>query len=295
VRELILDALSYIGAGSWAGLREMAQSLAPGERYLASEAARAFAALGHIDLTLDPRTRRPAAWRIAPATLVETSDGSWVLAGARSDRLVEALLSTSHAPAAIEGAELGLPVIRLRPGSVDALLALAMELESKGMRLAISEGFPLRLASRLPALAGLLDLAESYRLGADGVERLDLASRQWVAAGEARGSGAYRVEHHGRLCGVISDNECAVMRITDALTAKHLAAATAGSPLVAYDSDRQVLSVPLGAELPGLLDRVATLCSGAPALVQRDSWTVHYPCVPPAVAGQLQRALGIAS
>ncbi|MCA1197851.1 hypothetical protein K9B35_07720 [Sphingomonas sp. R647] len=290
---LMLDALSYIGSGSWAMLREMTQSLAPDQPYLAPEAARALAALGHLDIALDPRTQRPASWQVAPATLVEASDASWVLAGSRSDRLVGALLAAAGTAASIEGEAEGLPVVRIRPNDPDALLEIVTDLEEQGFLVAISERFSERLAQRLVPLEALLPAAELFRLGGDRVERLDLGSRQWIDAGDGRGAGAYRVQHYARLCGVVQHGEDGMMRITDPLSAKHIAAAQAGTPLVAYDPVGGVLSVPIGAELPGLLDRVATLCSGAPALVRRDSWSIQYLSVPPEVAGHIQRSLGL--
>lgn len=288
---LMLDAMSYMGAGSWAGLREIAQSLAPDEPYFAAEAARALSALGHIDIRLDPRTQRPAAWQIAPATLVETCDGSWVLAGARSDQLVEALMSAQGANVTIEGEEL--PVIRIRPASVDALLELVEGLEGRGLAIATSERFAERVAEHLPPLADLLSRAERFQIGSAKVERLDFGSRQWIEAGDARGAGAYRVEHHGRLHGVSQAGDPGIMRIVDPLSAKHLAAAQAGAAFVAYDPVAQILAVPIGSELPMMLDRVATLCSGAPALVRRELWSVQYLFVPSIVAGHIQRSLGL--
>ncbi|MGQ2941857.1 MAG: hypothetical protein ACT6Q7_10155 [Blastomonas fulva] len=288
---LMLDAMSYMGSGSWAGLREIAQSLAPNEPFFAAEAARALSALGHIDIRLDPRTQRPAGWQIAPPTLVETCDRSWVLAGARSDRLIEALLSVPDTNLAIEGEEL--PVIRIRPASVVALLELVEALEEQGLAIATSERFSERVVEHLPLLAGLLPLGERFQIGHAKVERLDLGSRQWTEAGEDRGPGAYRVEHHGRLHGVSQAADPGIMRIVDPLSAKHLAAAQFGATFVAYDPTEQILTLPLGAELPMMLDRVATLCAGAPALVRRELWSVQYLCVPPIVARHIQRSLGL--
>jgi hypothetical protein len=292
--DLMLDALSYMGSGSWAALREMAQALQPDQPWLAAETARTLSALGHVDVVLDRRTQRPASWHVAPATLIETCDGSWVLAGARSDRLVDAMLGASSVRSARESGDAGLTVIRAWPSDEDALLELAGELEASGVLIGLSERFSERLARNLPLLAGMLSSAELFRLGSMDVERLDLPSRQWASAGEDRGPGAYRTHLHGRLHGTIAGEDASgIMRVTDMLSSKHLAAAQARVPLVAYDRATQLLTVPIGAELPGLLDRVATLCSGAPAFVQRDAWQVHYPSVTLAVAGQIQRCLGL--
>jgi hypothetical protein len=292
--DLMLDAMSYMGSGSWAALLEMARALQPDQPWLAGEAARAFSALGHVDIVLNPRTQRPASWHMAPATLVETSDGSWVLAGARSDRLMDAMLGASSVRTAREGDSQGLTVIRAWPADENALLELAAELEASGVLIGLSERFSERLARYLPPLAGLLRSGEPFKLGSADVERLDLPSRQWASAIEERAQGAYRTHLHGRLHGVITGEDApSIMRVTDMLSSKHLAAAQASAPLVAYDRETQLLTVPMGAELPGLIDRAATLCSGAPAFIRRDTWLVHYPSVPSSVAGQIQRCLGL--
>jgi len=188
----------------------------------------------------------------------------------------------------------GLAVFRLRPPDEDVLLELAAELEASGFSIALSERFSERLAPQLPCLPDILADAEPLRLGTTGVERFDQRSYGWVDAAEERGPGAYRAQLHGKLHGLVTGDDAPdVMRVIDPLSAKQLAAVQAGMPLVAYNPAQQLLSVPIGAELPGLLDRVATLCSGSPAFQRRDSWTTHYPSVPPSVAGQIQRCLGL--
>jgi len=292
--DLLLDAVSYMGSGSWAAMREMAQVLAPDRPWIATEALRVLSALGHLDIALEPKTQRPISWHIAPASLVETCDGSWVLAGARSDRLVDALLRVGALEEGRDTPNEGLAVFRLRPPDEDVLLELAAELEASGFSIALSERFSERLAPQLPCLPDILADAEPLRLGTTGVERFDQRSYGWVDAAEERGPGAYRAQLHGKLHGLVTGDDAPdVMRVIDPLSAKQLAAVQAGMPLVAYNPAQQLLSVPIGAELPGLLDRVATLCSGSPAFQRRDSWTTHYPSVPPSVAGQIQRCLGL--
>ena len=47
---------------------------------------------------------------------------------------------------------------------------------------------------------------------------------------------------------------------------KHLAALDAQASLVSYSVPERSLTVPLGCELPGILERAAVLCSGQPPI-----------------------------
>ena len=73
-------------------------------------------------------------------------------------------------------------------------------------------------------------------------------------------------------------------RLATAQLSKHLAALDHGRPLIAYDQKQQHLLVPLGAELPGLLGRVAVLCTGRLPLTDIKRRVVVYRDVPEDVA-----------
>ena len=79
-------------------------------------------------------------------------------------------------------------------------------------------------------------------------------------------------------------------RVGDSRIVKYLAARELGWSLVGYDRDRQLLIVPWGAQLPGLYERAAVLCSGEPPLKMTDG-TVAYQSVPPVIAAALWRKL----
>jgi hypothetical protein len=73
----------------------------------------------------------------------------------------------------------------------------------------------------------------------------------------------------------------------DARVVKFAAALDSGQSLVGYDKSAQALYVPLGADLPGLYGRAATLASGYPPTENASEHVLQYRDVPPALAGQL--------
>src|SRR5690606_23219302 len=65
---------------------------------------------------------------------------------------------------------------------------------------------------------------------------------------------------------------------------KHIAGLLAQTPMIAYDSKAQTLTVPLGADLPGLYGRTVVAASGLPPTANRGSRSLTYSSVPPELA-----------
>jgi hypothetical protein len=74
-----------------------------------------------------------------------------------------------------------------------------------------------------------------------------------------------------------------LQRCGDYRTIKHIAAATSGSPLIAFDETSKKLTVPLGAELPWLYERAIVLESGL-APVSKTNGQIEYSSVSKTVA-----------
>lgn len=294
--DTLLDALTYARSGSWESLKQMAGAL-DNDPVFAWSAARTLSALGHIDLTLDPRYFRLTAWQIAPTTLVETGDGTWVLAGARSDRLVDHLDSLAGGSLSYEEEAIGPTVLRLRPMGVDAANAIGSALPSPlGGTTRATPRCSARIAAGLPLLRSLLPDLAVARMPSRGHELFDLESGRWRPAPDVPQAGAYRMELHGRLYGFADIDQArrGEVRVVDVLAAKHLAAASGGISLLGYDPDTRLLMTPMGAELPGLLHRVAALASGKAPQLHRQAGLTLYRDVEESVAAHLQRCLGIA-
>ena len=100
-----------------------------------------------------------------------------------------------------------------------------------------------------------------------------------------RKPGAYRTRVFPRTYAFVP-SDSGLARIGNAHLVKHLEAVRSGVPLVAYRPRQRELVVRLGAQLPGLYERVTMLCSGAPPL-RFDDGTLRYADVPPAIAAGL--------
>ena len=79
------------------------------------------------------------------------------------------------------------------------------------------------------------------------------------------------------------------MSVLNARLLKHIAALQNNDPLIGYDSEKESLYVPSGAELPGLYSRSATLASGS--LPRFENGFLVYKRVPADLAATLKRKL----
>jgi hypothetical protein len=294
--DTLLDALTYARSGTWETLKQMAAALHE-DPMLAWTAARSLSALGHIELRIDAQTFRLAGWQIAPSMLVETGDGSWVLAGARSDGVIDQMDELLGGKLSYEEEDGAPTVLRTPVMSVAEAEGLANALLSPlGGEPGVSPRFAVRVSAALVPLRSLLPALAVARMPSHGHELFDLKTGHWQPAPDLPRAGAYRIDLHGRLYGVATADEAraGVMHVVDVLSAKHLAAAAQGVSLVGYDRVARALMTPMGGELPGLLHRLATLASGKPPQLRRQTGTTIYRDVGDDVAAHIQRCLGIA-
>lgn len=293
--DLLLDALSYGSAGRAEQLRALGGEL-DSDPLFAWRAARDLAALGHIDLAYDCKTARLSSWQASPPALAETADGSWVLTGARSATVVQALgrlLEAAGAPLESETPDRGPTVWRSR-ATADLLRALPLS----DLRTPIGEGITLvpaisrRLAAAVPRLRSILATLPAFQIGARSLERFDPISAQWTAAEPDR-PGAYRLDDWGRTYGFASEADLrdGIMRLADAPIVKHLAAQVEGVSLLGYDPERRALTTPLGADLPTVLERAAVACRGVLPRLRTDLGLLEYAGVDTELAERLQAVL----
>jgi len=294
-QDLLLDALSYMGGGRAETLRALGAELNEDDLF-PWRVARDLSALAHLDIELDRDTMRLASWQVTAPALAETTDGSWVLTGARSPRLVSVLRKRL--------AEAGLELARAAPdrgpsiyrvhATLDQLRRITLTDISTplGSGISLASKFTERLLRSAPPLSSVLESLSTMQVGGPHAQRFDLSSARWVDADHDR-PGAYRVENWGRTYGFTSLEDLALqqMRVTEANVAKHLAAREAGVSLLAYEKDRTALTTLLGAELPMLLERAAVACSGTLPRLRADLGQLEYPAVTPAIARALQLLL----
>jgi hypothetical protein len=101
--------------------------------------------------------------------------------------------------------------------------------------------------------------------GGRTLEQFHLPSASWTATDSLAGMGAFRADA-GQGWQYLFRSEEDVhngsVALGDAYLVKHLAAQQNGRPLLAYKSQRNLIVVPVGADLPGLYERAVVLASG---------------------------------
>ena len=130
--------------------------------------------------------------------------------------------------------------------------------------------------------------------GAKRIQRFHLPSSSWVPAASADEPGAYRLDHGFTRTDVFrsqADVEAGTAALGTVQLIKHLAARHAGRAMLAYHPDRQLLAVPLGADLPGLYGRAAVLCSGRMPVPDERQRVLAYRGMPQHVADALNSLL----
>jgi hypothetical protein len=288
--ELLLRALTYARGGSWSLFERLAGQVGE-EPWFALEAARTLASLGHVDLSIDLTTGRPKQWSIGPPVLCLTAAGA-ALSGGRSDGLIARLVED----AAALGGEVDVidgdsapATILVRDLDADELVEVARSLsDACGMEVVVGAGAS-SIAAALPSLAEVEQRLPQLNWPAVGIERFDLDENKWVTAAALDSPGAYkfitRPLRYGFLPSATGGLVCADNRLV-----KWLAARVSNRNLLAYDADHQLLFTRLGAQLPGLYERAAVLCTGR-APVRRVDGTVAYTGVSPQIATLLYRLL----
>ena len=293
--DLMLDALSYGRMGSWRSLQAIAASIddAP---WFAHESARRLEALGHLELDVDLKSLQPKRWMIAPPTIVVPERGPSFLAGSRSVQLVRAVTEVAGI---LDGN------VRVVPQPNGPTVVEIHGLESEGLQLVVDEisetrKLTIRLSTR-PAsrIAALLPRLNSIRRSlpdlttdANRFERFDLHSGRWQSVDQMDRVGAYRLRTRPWVYAVVpklgtSDQRCV---IADVFLAKHLAAGDEAFSLIGYEEGSQTLLASRGGPLPGLLERVAVLCTGRLPIARQDK-TLAYEGVPLEVAEAIWAAV----
>jgi hypothetical protein len=224
--------------------------------------ARALEALGHIEIQRDPSTLLPLEWEIAPTALARTVNG-YFLTGfwpseltERATEAVEAVDGSLHRELQLDG-----PASWFFEG--DQLVEIA---RSDEFAIEFCEEAWRDLASVLPRLSQVVEALPRRPAAVDGrIRWFDLEQARWVDAVDLRAPGAYRVTRFATLDLLRTrvDLDKDEMATATVQLSKHASALIQKErPLMAYNRATEELTVPLGADLPGLYGRAAVLRSG---------------------------------
>ena len=288
--EVLLDALTFARSGSWATFEKLA-ARKNDDPWWMLESARLLSALGHLDLQIDAETLRPVHWWVAPPTLVALKSGGYVLCGARSTTLLSALdeiVSRLGGKMHRSDQDEGPSQITVEGLDATRVLLAAEEVTAQHplLELEVEEALPARLAAVLPPLSMLapsLLPMENAIVGGAGIERFNFERANWENVEFPSRHGAYRLTGFPRrFFAKTAEITCAA----DNRLVKWIAASATGIELLAYEAEGETLIVPLGAQLPGLYERVTVLCSGL-SPERRTDGTVAYHRVPAEIARAL--------
>lgn len=262
--DLILDAVGYLGAGTWRKLLDLSSS--DGEPPLAAQRlAASLSALGHIDVTYDSRLCAAQSWMTAPPSLVCTPSGTAFFAGFRNEELLAGLQAHLERAGGVLSVtpqdDAPTAFIWTGIGPEQAQSGLENLRDRHGRRVTITHGFTTAIAANAPPVSAIEALMPPIRLdGAKELQRFDLDRGAWRPADTIEPCGAYRGEFAGRRYLYCSAD--GVQREGSFSLVKLLAARSAGRALHSYDPGRRVFQAVLGCEPPGLFHRSLVAASG---------------------------------
>ena len=291
--DVLLEALCFTRAGSWAQFDRLAAQCSD-ESWFVAETARLLSSLGHIDFQLDLRTHRPQTWHVAPTALVNVDNKTAIIVGHRSDDILERVADDAEAlggrltKESRDGAPAKLIVRGLDLSALFQLAESVAEATSNPTRVCAAGARG--IAEVLPAWTDLLGALKMAPWPAEPMERFDVGQNRWVPVPMLSAAGAYKTVSRPSLFSFYPGMGSELW-VADSRTIKWLAAACEGQSILGYDRDTQVLRCLLGAQLPGLYERAAVLCSGDAPVVET-SGTVAYATVTADVAAAISGRLG---
>lgn len=273
-----IDALNYCGHGSIKDLATIARNIDNSASF-EHEFIRTVEQLGLVEISRD-ETFSPVSFDIAATCLTELATGGIVLTGAWSKSAInDAFVAAENLGGEIyynDPENVNLPLIE----GVD-INELDHAIGNVGCTVVADAGW--HILHRLPRLSDvMLSLPRSSMPGWTSIEHFDPMDGRWKEAHNDQVPGAYRVKNNFRTTycfRTAEDVESNQTVICDVTLVKHLAAQIAGLPLIAFDAEEGKLSVPLGAELPGLYGRAATLCAGRRPEPNLSSYSLEYSAI----------------
>lgn len=273
-----LDALHYCGHGSVKDLATIARNIHNSASF-EHEFMRTVEHLGLVEISRDDMLS-PVSFEIAATCLTELATGAIVLTGAWSKSAVDEAFTVAQS--------LGGEIYYNDPENVSLPMIEGLDIHElhSGIdndSLTVVTDAAWHLLHRLPRLSDLIpSLPRTVMPGWTSIEVFDPIDGRWKESHNDQNVGAYRVKNNYRstYCFRTSDDISTNKTvICDVTLAKHLSAQSAGLPLIAYNAEEGTLSVPLGAELPGLYGRAATLCAGRKPEVNFSSYSLEYSAI----------------
>lgn len=257
------DALQFVGGGSFSMFEHIARQIESTGLFV-DQFLRSLDSLGHVEPQRDPRTLAPLHWEVAPTELVASRNG-YLLLGYWPPSLRTALAEAL--------AEVGSTLVRKPQPDGDGPLSwfaqcddIASVAQAVDENISVIEQGWRALAPELPTLGEILRALPRRSADITGhLKRFSVPEARWVDTSSLSSPGAYRLASFSTLDLVRTEEDVSrgEMAVSLVQLSKHAAALIEGGlPLAVYNRATEELSVPLGADLPGLYGRAAVLSSG---------------------------------
>lgn len=278
--DAFMDALAVLGGGPWSEFLALARQT-DGSGPTVFHVAHTLEALGYLEIERDQQTLAPILWNVTRPVLVDTSNGPMCVGGwtPRSRRAVAAAMRAT--------------LLRHHNEALDTwYVANAQEPAPEEIPLAGPSWEP--LAERLPLISDVIAALPRRPLMHTGnFQWFHVPSASWIPADSLSQTGAYRVRSFSTLDVFRGPEDAAngTMAISQVRFGKHAAAfVNSSKPLMAFDPATMRMTVPLGADLPGLYNRAVVLASGR--LPHKEGRMLVYQDVPEDLANHLHYLLG---
>ena len=285
VYDNLLYYLSHEGTLPWEKFKDAITYLTQNQKshkpftYLKS-----IARLGHLDY--DPMNLSKIGIVIAPATLVETAvENRYILLGSRTpdfiNKVYQCVLETGAT--VCQQSEKYAPTTFVLSGLTDASFT-----RLKRLGVHISKVFSAKLSKLLPTpirtVFPRIDIPHT-----DSRKLFNLTSLEYEPNIQHRGNGLYEIPQYGPSLYILKSgtDQRKVPRDWGEWLALSNVGRTGG--YVSYVKNNNILCVKTPLNLPLIIDRCATLCSGFPP-EKRGSF-YHYSDVPAGVAYQITKSL----
>jgi hypothetical protein len=291
------DAVCHVGSAGFSALDRITSQLEASDLF-GDAFARTLNVLGHIEIERSLTTLEGRSWQVNDPLVIGLATGKLAVVGFRSEKAAVTIEDEVWAMGGelVVRHDLSAPPL-LKVGGLDQEGALRL-----AKAIAAATGRPARyipdagarLAACLPPLSeARKGLPVISTLSARSFEMWNPVTARFEPASDAAAPGAFRLNGHTRTYVFRRPEDLGVMSVVlgDARIVKYLAAMDSGLPLVGYSSEKRVLYVPLGAELPGLFGRAAVFASGNPPQENTDEHILEYHGVPPELAAHLSHLL----
>lgn len=287
VYNLLLDALCFLGSGSWGKLQSLIDQVT-GVDAMPRAIAQDLFLLGFIDVELRKGSNAIKSWCVPAASVNFYAGTEAFLAGFRCSSLLVAVREALQ----VQGGSLHVERLACRPDRITitgidaraAAAALESVRDPLGRAIAINEDVGTNLLRACKALAPIDAAMAPISIGRpDNLERFNVSTARWEEAKAASLAGAYR--WNDGLQAYAFKGDAGESWSGPYQVIKLQAARCEGVHLHGYDAANRAFIATLGCDVPGILGRALVACSGQLPTIGRG--LLSYTGVPQAIADNI--------